>query len=100
MLSGLLWKILEECNRLNAKSVAMPLLGTGKHNFQETVVLRLMRENFEIFSSKFTKSLLKEIILVRYDPGGTRKKNLNGTLKHINFIKTSIVKPLINFLIV
>ena len=80
LLRGLLQKILIECNRLHAKSVAMPLLGTGKHNFPKIIALRIMKEEFERFSSRFQQSSLKEIKLVIYDPVERRQKNLTGML--------------------
>ena len=45
----------------------MPLIGTGKHRFPEDVVLRVMREEFEKFSSMYLPGTLKEIKLVRFD---------------------------------
>jgi hypothetical protein len=51
----------------------MPLIGTGKHKFPEDVVLRVMKEEFEKFSSMYPQSTLKEIKLVRYDQGVRRK---------------------------
>ena len=48
----------------------MPLIGTGKHKFPEDFVLRVMKEEFEKFSSMFPSSKLKEIKLIRYDPTG------------------------------
>lgn len=51
----------------------MPLIGTGKHKFPEDVVLRVMREEFEKFSSMYPRGSLKEIKLVRYDQGLRRK---------------------------
>ena len=51
----------------------MPLIGTGKHKFPEDVVLRVMREEFEKFSSMYPRGTLKEIKLVRYDQGIRRK---------------------------
>ncbi len=62
-----------ECNRYSARSVAMPLIGTGKHKFPEDVVLRVMREEFENFSSMYPRGTLKEVKLVRYDQGIRRK---------------------------
>ncbi len=50
----------------------MPLIGTGKRRFPEDFVLRVMREEFEIFSSMYLPGTLKEIKLVRYDQGGRR----------------------------
>ena len=71
-LRGLLQSILLECTRLLASSVAMPLIGTGKHKFPEDFVLRVMKEEFEKFSSMCPSSTLKEIKLIRYDPSGRR----------------------------
>ena len=51
----------------------MPLIGTGKHKFPEDVVLRVIKEEFEKFSALYPRRSLKEIKLVRYDPGGRRK---------------------------
>ena len=62
-----------DCNGRSARSVAMPLIGTGKHKFPEDVVLRVMKEEFEKFSSMYPLSTLKEIKLVRYDQGVRRK---------------------------
>ncbi len=50
----------------------MPLIGTGKRRFPEDFVLRVMREEFETFSSMCLPGTLKEIKLVRYDQGGRR----------------------------
>ncbi|XP_028412718.1 uncharacterized protein LOC114535634 [Dendronephthya gigantea] len=73
-LRGLLQKILVECTRLSARTVAMPLIGTGNHKFPEDVVLRVMREEIEQFSvMAYHSSRLKEIKLVRYDQGIKRK---------------------------
>ena len=60
-------KILLECRRLSVKSLAMPLIGTGKHKFPEDVVLRSMRDSFIQFSSSYPNSTLKEIRLIRFD---------------------------------
>ena len=65
-------KILQECLVRSAKSVAMPLIGTGKHGFPEDVVLRLMRQEFEKFSMTYPQTMLKEIKLVRFDKGKGR----------------------------
>ena len=46
----------------------MPLIGTGKRGFPEDLVLRVMREEFEKFSSMYPSRTLKEIKLIRYDP--------------------------------
>jgi O-acetyl-ADP-ribose deacetylase (regulator of RNase III) len=64
--------ILLECIRRSASSVAMPLIGTGKRRFPEDFVLRVMREEFEKFSSMYLPGTLKQIKLVRYDQGGRR----------------------------
>ena len=50
----------------------MPLIGTGKRGFPEDFVLRVMREEFEKFSSMYSSRTLKEIRLIRYDPSGGR----------------------------
>ena len=50
----------------------MPLIGTGKRRFPEDFVLRVMREEFEKFSSMYFPATLKQIKLVRYDQGGSR----------------------------
>ena len=50
----------------------MPLIGTGKRRFPEDFVLRVMREEFEKFSSMHSSRILKEIKLIRYDPSGRR----------------------------
>ena len=50
----------------------MPLIGTGKRRFPEDFVLRVMREEFEKFSSMYLPGTLKQIKLVRYDQGGRR----------------------------
>ena len=71
-LRRLLLKILLECTRRSASSVAMPLIGTGKRGFPEDLVLRVMREEFEKFSSMYSSRTLKEIKLIRYDPSGRR----------------------------
>mgnify|MGYP002803931348 FL=1 len=71
-LRELLLKILLECTRLSASSVAMPLIGTGKHKFPEDFVLRVMREEFVKFSSMYSSRTLKEIKLLRYDLSGGR----------------------------
>ena len=47
----------------------MPLIGTGRHGFPEDLVLRVMREEFERFSSRQSRTILKEIKLVRFDKG-------------------------------
>ena len=47
----------------------MPLIGTGRHGFPEDLVLRVMREEFERFSSRHSRTILKEIKLVRFDKG-------------------------------
>ena len=47
----------------------MPLIGTGRHGFPEDLVLRVMREEFERFSSRQSRMILKEIKLVRFDKG-------------------------------
>ena len=44
----------------------MPLIGTGKRKFPEELVLRVMREEFEKFSSTYTSGTLKEIKLIIY----------------------------------
>ena len=51
----------------------MPLIGTGQHRFPENVVIRIMREEFEKFSSLYPRGSLREIKLVRYDQGTRRK---------------------------
>ncbi len=71
-LRKLLLNILLECIRRSATSVAMPLIGTGKRRFPEDFVLRVMREEFEKFSSTYLPGTLKEIKIVRYNQGGRR----------------------------
>jgi hypothetical protein len=71
-LRSLLLKILLDCNQRSARSLAMPLIGTGKHKFPEDVVVRVMKEEFEKFSSRYPQGTLKEIKLVRYDQGISR----------------------------
>jgi hypothetical protein len=49
----------------------MPLIGTGKHRFPEDLVLRVMKEEFEKFSSMNQSSgTLKEIKLIRFHSNG------------------------------
>lgn len=69
VLRGLLEKIFRTCHQTSARSLAMPLIGTGKHEFPEDVLLRLMKEEIESFSAIYPRSTLKEIKLVRYDKG-------------------------------
>ena len=69
-LRTLLQRIFLECITYSAKSVAMPLLGTGKHRFPEDLVLRIMKQEVEKFSSTYGRvKSLKEIKIVRYDKG-------------------------------
>lgn len=69
ILRRLLQRILLECVVRSAKSIAMPLIGTGRHGFPEDLVLRVMREEFEKFSSSYSRTILKEIKLVKFDKG-------------------------------
>ena len=69
ILRRLLQRILQECVVHSATSVALPLIGTGRHGFPEDLVLRVMREEFERFSSRRSQTILKEIKLVRFDKG-------------------------------
>ena len=48
----------------------MPLIGTGKHRFPEDLVLRVMKEEFEKFSSLNSSGRLKEIKLIRFHSNG------------------------------
>ena len=71
-------KILLECRRLSVKSLAMPLIGSGKHKFPEDVVLRSMRETFIQFSSSYPNSTLKEIRLIRFDKSEHSKASVKS----------------------
>lgn len=63
-LRYLVRSILDTAVQLGASTVAMPAIGTREHEFPETVVLRVLREEIEKFSccKPFTK--LKEIQIV------------------------------------
>ncbi|XP_046843184.1 protein mono-ADP-ribosyltransferase PARP14-like [Xenia sp. Carnegie-2017] len=79
LFRNLLKKILEECNQRSAKSVALPMMGTGQHNFPVYAVLLMMREEFIRFSSTSPQTSLKEIRLIRYDSDGTQRQTTNNS---------------------
>lgn len=57
-------QILNECDQLHAKSLAMPAIGTGNHNFPDEGVFRIFREEFLQYSASQSSSTLKEIRVV------------------------------------
>jgi O-acetyl-ADP-ribose deacetylase (regulator of RNase III) len=76
----------------------MPLIGTGKHGFPEDLVLRVMREEFEKFSSRYPRGALKEIKLVRYDQGIKRKTQATyGKFSTKLFYHSNIISNIVNF---
>ena len=66
----------------------MPLIGTGRHGFPEDLVLRVMREEFEGFSSRNSRTILKEIKLVRFDKG-------RGTTAQAQLARGELLGPFI-----
>ena len=78
-LKVLIIKILIECKKCSAKSVAMPLIGAGKHKFPEEVVLHKMKEAVILFSSTFRRNSLQEIRLIRFEG----KKSNDQVMSHM-----------------
>ncbi|XP_046851430.1 protein mono-ADP-ribosyltransferase PARP14-like isoform X2 [Xenia sp. Carnegie-2017] len=79
-LKDLIIKILIECEKCSAKSVAMPLIGAGKHKFPEDVVLHKMKEAVILFSSTFKRNSLQEIRLIRFEG----KKSNDQVMSHMD----------------
>ena len=75
MLRDLVKQILRKCILVNAKSLAMPAIGTGKHKFPEDVVFRILKEEFQIFSASQRNLILKDIRMIVFATGPAAKQS-------------------------
>ena len=76
-LRGLVRKILEKCDELKTKSLAIPMIGAGQHGFPEDVVVQVIKEAVSERSSiKGVHFTLEEVCLIVFDSKSQRRKSV------------------------
>lgn len=70
-------KLLEKCHELGASSLAMPMIGAGQHGFPVEVVLKVLRNEINQFSSsKGAQLTLKDIRVIVFQSKPERRQTV------------------------
>ena len=63
-MESMITKVMQECNRLKATSVAFPALGTGNLGFPEDVVAEVMVNAISSYLRQNPSTTVKKVLLV------------------------------------
>ena len=76
-LRRLVGKILEKCNELKTKSLAIPMIGAGQHGFPEDVVVQVIKEAVsDVSRIKGVHFTLEEVRLIVFESKSKRRKSV------------------------